>query len=92
VAVPVGNDRIVFTYDPASFRLGWMISLGAALVVAIALVVVLLRRRRRPGRRARHGRSNTSPDPTPAASTPEGSPRPSSQTVPPVTVRSGAKT
>ncbi len=92
VAVPAGNDRIVFTYDPASFRLGWMISLGAALVVAIALVVVLLRRRRRPSRHARRGRSNTSPDPTPAASTPEGSSRPSSRTVPPVTVRSGAKT
>ena len=31
VAVPAGHDRIVFTYDPASFRIGWIVSLGRHL-------------------------------------------------------------
>jgi hypothetical protein len=50
VAVPAGSDRIVFTYDPASFERGWILSLGAALVIVMALAVVFLRRRRRPPR------------------------------------------
>jgi hypothetical protein len=82
VAVPAGNDRIVFTYDPASFRVGWMISLAAALVVAIALVVVFLRRRPRAGRHARLGRPARLPDPLSAAPTSEGSSEPSSRAPP----------
>jgi hypothetical protein len=61
VALGPGSHTIVFSYDPASFREGWLLSLGATLVVAATLVVVLLRRRmRRRGRaqpvdgRARH--------------------------------------
>jgi uncharacterized membrane protein YfhO len=54
VPIPAGNDRIVFTYDPASFRIGWMISLGAT-VVLVATVTVGLRRRRRLA--PRHARS-----------------------------------
>jgi hypothetical protein len=54
VPVPAGRDRIVFTYDPASFRIGWMVSLAAALVV-VAAVFVGLRRRPRPI--PRHGRT-----------------------------------
>ena len=63
VAVPAGHDRIVFTYDPASFRIGWIVSLGSALVMATALVVVLLQRRPRVGRHARLRRPNTMPLP-----------------------------
>jgi hypothetical protein len=66
VAVPAGNDRIVFTYDPTSFRHGWMISLAAALVVAGALLVVLLRRRPRGAHRPRSGPPDTTPE-TPSA-------------------------
>jgi hypothetical protein len=60
VSVPAGTDRIVFTYDPASFRHGWMVSAGSAvvLVLAVGATVVLGRRRRRPaaGRHVRTGR------------------------------------
>jgi hypothetical protein len=60
VPVPAGTDHIVFTYDPSSFRLGWMISLGAVVVLLITVGVGLPRRRRTA---ARHARSTTSPAP-----------------------------
>jgi hypothetical protein len=46
VEVPAGNDRIVFTYDPTSFRAGWIVSLVSSLSLLAAVVVVFLRRRR----------------------------------------------
>jgi hypothetical protein len=61
VHVPAGHDRVVFTYDPESFRMGWTVSLAAALVVVAALVVGLSRRRRRHGG-PRHARRDV-PDP-----------------------------
>jgi hypothetical protein len=57
VPVPAGADRIVFTYDPTSFRIGWMVSL-VATVVLVAVVIVGASRRRRSV--ARHGRSRAS--------------------------------
>ena len=52
VRVPAGNDRIVFTYDPSSFRTGWIVSLVTSVSLIAAVVVVLWRRRRQPqGRR-----------------------------------------
>jgi uncharacterized membrane protein YfhO len=45
VRVPAGNDVIVFTYDPTSFRAGWIVSLVASLSVILAVVVYLRRRR-----------------------------------------------
>jgi Bacterial membrane protein YfhO len=68
VAVPAGNDRIVFTYDPSSFRTGWVISLAAALVVAAALAVTIFRRRPRAGRHVRSdGPSSLSESPAEAS-------------------------
>lgn len=46
VAVPAGTDHIVFTYDPASFQEGWMLSLGATIVLVAAVMVEVARRRR----------------------------------------------
>ncbi len=58
VSVHAGTDRVVFTYDPSSFRMGWMVSLTASIVLG-ASVVVWYWRRRRPARRGTgHG-----PDP-----------------------------
>ena len=45
VRVPAGNDVIVFTYDPTSFRAGWIVSLVASLSVILSVVVYLRRRR-----------------------------------------------
>jgi len=45
VAIPAGSHRVVFEYDPASFRLGAMVSLFA-LLIAISLGLVPLLRRR----------------------------------------------
>jgi hypothetical protein len=64
VPVPAGHDRIVFTYDPSSFRIGWMVSLGATLIVIFAVLVGVIQRRRRRTR-PRHAR------PRPATLTPE---------------------
>jgi Bacterial membrane protein YfhO len=46
VRVPAGDDRIVFTYDPSSFRTGWIISLVSSLSVLGAVMAVVFRRRR----------------------------------------------
>jgi uncharacterized membrane protein YfhO len=54
VPVPAGTDRVVFTYNPSSFRIGWMVSLGATVVVVAAVIVGLVERRRV---RPRHARS-----------------------------------
>jgi hypothetical protein len=45
VRVPAGTDRIVFTYDPQSFTVGWIVSLAASILL-IGAVVFGLRRRR----------------------------------------------
>jgi hypothetical protein len=55
VAVPAGDDRIVFTYDPTSFRNGWLVSLVAVVVTVTAIVITLRQRRWRS--RGRHVRS-----------------------------------
>jgi hypothetical protein len=47
VAVPAGTDRIVFTYQPSSFRRGLILSLGAALVIVVALAIGFRRRKNR---------------------------------------------
>jgi len=47
VLVPAGTHAITFRYEPASYRLGWLIS-AAALVIAIALVIVPRMRARIP--------------------------------------------
>ncbi len=48
VVVPAGRDHIVFTYDASSFNRGWVVSLAAAVLLALAVAVTLVRRRR-PG-------------------------------------------
>jgi hypothetical protein len=54
VAVPAGNDHIVFSYDPSSFRTGWVVSLAATALVLVAVFIELWRRRRpRTGRPSR---------------------------------------
>ena len=53
VALGAGRHRVVFSYDPSSFRVGWVVSLGASLVVAAAVVAGLVRRRRTAPRHAR---------------------------------------
>ncbi|MGH9092530.1 MAG: YfhO family protein, partial [Acidimicrobiales bacterium] len=53
VSVPAGTDRIVFTYRPSSYTEGWVLSLLAAVVVALAVGWELMRRRRRPHERRR---------------------------------------
>jgi len=46
VAVPAGDDHIVFTYAPTSFLEGWILSLSATVLLVAAVAVTLLRRRR----------------------------------------------
>ena len=46
VSVPAGNDRIVFTYDPSSFKEGWITSVAATIFLIVAVVVGLRRRKR----------------------------------------------
>jgi Bacterial membrane protein YfhO len=58
VAVPAGNDRIVFTYNPTSFRNGWLVSLVAAVATVTAIVITLVGRRRWRSR-GRHARSRS---------------------------------
>jgi membrane protein YfhO len=57
VPIPAGNDDIVFTYAPESFRIGWIVSLAAAVLTLAAVVVTLVRRRRPLPRHARAGSS-----------------------------------
>jgi uncharacterized membrane protein YfhO len=60
VPVPAGTDRIVFTYEPSSFRIGWMISLAAVVVLVVTVAIGRPRRRRTA---PRHGRSQASSAP-----------------------------
>jgi len=46
VVVPPGTHRVEFSYEPASFRAGWIISVLGLLAVLGAAVVGLRRRRR----------------------------------------------
>lgn len=48
VAVPAGHDRIVFTYAPSSFTVGWVVSLTVAVLLAGSVGVAVYRRRRSP--------------------------------------------
>jgi Bacterial membrane protein YfhO len=52
VALPPGSHRVEFTYDPSSFRVGWIVSAVAILAVGVASMVAWTsqRRRRRPTR------------------------------------------
>jgi hypothetical protein len=45
VPVPAGTHRVEFVYDPASFRVGWLVSL-VVLLILMAAVVLGVRRRR----------------------------------------------
>ena len=46
VAVPAGRHTVEMRYEPASWRVGWIVSLASLLVLAV-LVVVGVRRRGR---------------------------------------------
>jgi hypothetical protein len=50
VPVGEGTHRVEFRYEPASWRVGWIVSLIAALALAAAAVIGLRARRRRPER------------------------------------------
>jgi hypothetical protein len=51
VAVPAGVDRVVFTYDPTSYRVGVIVSVLALVVIAAALLLAARSRwKRRNGR------------------------------------------
>jgi hypothetical protein len=67
VRLPPGAHRVEFEYDPASFRIGWIVSLVAAVGLAL-LGTRALRRLRRGG-----GRSER-PTPPPAAPPPSSRP------------------
>ncbi|HEY6524519.1 MAG TPA: YfhO family protein, partial [Solirubrobacteraceae bacterium] len=47
VAVPSGSHTIVFTYRPASWTVGWIISALCALGLLAAVATALVARRRR---------------------------------------------
>ncbi len=49
VPLTAGTHRIVFSYEPASFTAGWIISALAVIAILSALVVGIIARRRRPG-------------------------------------------
>jgi Bacterial membrane protein YfhO len=54
VPIPAGTHRVEFSYEPASVRAGWIVSIASALaVLAAALLGWRNRRRRRAARRAR---------------------------------------
>jgi Bacterial membrane protein YfhO len=46
VVVPAGRHRVEFRYEPASFRVGWIISLVGLVAVLVAVVVGVRRRGR----------------------------------------------
>jgi hypothetical protein len=45
IVVPAGSHRVELTYEPLSFRVGWIVSVLALFAVAAAAVVGLRRRR-----------------------------------------------
>ena len=47
VQVPAGTHRVEFTYEPTSYRVGWIVSLIATLGVLIAGLVGWRSQRRR---------------------------------------------
>jgi hypothetical protein len=47
VPVPPGTHRVELSYDPASFRIGWLVSLVALVSVAATAAVAMYRRRRK---------------------------------------------
>ena len=47
VVLPPGHHTVVFSYSPASFRIGWIVSLVCLLLVVGALIVGVRERRRR---------------------------------------------
>lgn len=50
VSVPAGRHRVELAYEPASWTIGWIVSLLAVLAVAgAALAGLRARRRARPG-------------------------------------------
>jgi hypothetical protein len=57
VRVPAGKRRVVFTYEPATFTVGWILSLAGLLLLGAAAVVLVLRRGRstHPVDREAHG-------------------------------------
>ncbi|MCA1644098.1 MAG: YfhO family protein [Chloroflexi bacterium] len=54
VAVPAGEHDVEFRFEPASVRLGLLISLGALLVLGVMLVAALAGRSARRGRTTSH--------------------------------------
>jgi uncharacterized membrane protein YfhO len=62
-----GSHRVEFEFDPASFRIGWSVSLVAAVALALLGTRALRRLRRAGGRRGR-------PTPPPAAPPPSSRP------------------
>ena len=55
VRLPAGRHRIVFAYDPLSFRVGAAISLITAIGLGVGLVWVATQERRRSGREGARG-------------------------------------
>jgi uncharacterized membrane protein YfhO len=49
VPIPAGESRVEFTYEPASWRAGWIVS-GLALLVILAATGIGWRRSRGAGR------------------------------------------
>jgi len=49
VRIPAGSHRVEFRYQPTSYRVGWIISL-VALLVMLGLAIAGLRSRRRARR------------------------------------------
>ena len=43
-SLPAGRHRVEFSYEPVSFRAGWIISVVALMVLLAALIVGLRRR------------------------------------------------
>ncbi|MGA2037464.1 MAG: YfhO family protein, partial [Acidimicrobiales bacterium] len=58
VPVPPGTHRVEFSYDPTSFRIGWLVSLMSVLTVT-GMTVVGVRRRRRGSLVRSHARTGS---------------------------------
>ncbi len=78
VSVPAGRDVVVFTYEPASFRLGWIVSLAATLILVGAVGSELVRRRRRSSTSRMAAPTRESPAGTPEEPSSGRRPQPSS--------------